>query len=107
MHPRILSLTHTCHLPQEMVENLVHLGLHTSVVEMLPQVGGGLPAAAVHQPATPPPPLAHSECADSHASSCPTSQVMPPFDREMVEPLHAHLRSKGVPPPPGRWRGGL
>lgn len=42
----------------EMAENLVHLGLQTSVVEMLPQ-------------------------------------VMPPFDPEMVEPLHAHMRSKG------------
>lgn len=43
----------------EMAENLVHLGLKTSVVEMLPQ-------------------------------------VMPPFDAEMVEPLHTHLRAKGV-----------
>lgn len=24
------------------------------------------------------------------------TQVMPPFDREMIEPLHTHLRSKGV-----------
>lgn len=43
----------------EMAENLVHLGLETSVVEMLPQ-------------------------------------VMPPFDPEMAEPIHTHLRSKGV-----------
>ncbi|EFN54835.1 hypothetical protein CHLNCDRAFT_48889 [Chlorella variabilis] len=42
----------------EMAENLMHLGLDTSVVEMLPQ-------------------------------------VMPPFDAEMVEPLHAHMRAKG------------
>ncbi|KAL4458974.1 hypothetical protein ABPG75_013839 [Micractinium tetrahymenae] len=42
----------------EMAENLVHLGLETSVIEMLPQ-------------------------------------VMPPFDPEMVEPLHAHMRAKG------------
>ncbi|KAG2438697.1 hypothetical protein HXX76_005243 [Chlamydomonas incerta] len=43
----------------EMVENLVHRGIKTSLVEMLPQ-------------------------------------VMPPYDQEVVEPVHERLRAKGV-----------
>ncbi|WIA16691.1 hypothetical protein OEZ85_013349 [Tetradesmus obliquus] len=43
----------------EMVENLVHRGIKTTLVEMLPQ-------------------------------------VMPPFDPEMVEPVHERLAAKGV-----------
>ncbi|KAG2445346.1 hypothetical protein HYH02_008811 [Chlamydomonas schloesseri] len=43
----------------EMIENLVHRGIKTSLVEMLPQ-------------------------------------VMPPYDPEVVEPLHERMRAKGV-----------
>lgn len=43
----------------EMIENLVHLGLRVTLVEMLPQ-------------------------------------VMPPYDPEMVEPIHAKMKAKGV-----------
>ncbi|PNW82038.1 hypothetical protein CHLRE_06g271200v5 [Chlamydomonas reinhardtii] len=43
----------------EMIENLVHRGIKTSLVEMLPQ-------------------------------------VMPPYDPEVVEPVHERLRAKGV-----------
>ncbi|MBI4971678.1 MAG: FAD-dependent oxidoreductase, partial [Candidatus Omnitrophica bacterium] len=43
----------------EMAENLVHAGLHVSILEM-------------------------------------QSQVLPPFDAEMVSELHGHLREKGV-----------
>lgn len=43
----------------EMAENLKHLGLEVTVVEMLPQ-------------------------------------VMPPIDAEMVSPVHAYLRAKGI-----------
>jgi hypothetical protein len=76
----------------EMVENLVHLGIETSVVEMGNQVGllGGrdpswvcvvLPAAPLASLLYIRPPALF--------------QVMPPFDPEMVEPLHECIRAKG------------